>query len=421
MTPHNASNKPDNRLAVVIVAAGGGMRMGEGLEKQFRDFRGRSILAHSVKAFLNHPATGRVVVVAPAGRETVASDALGGLADDDRVIMVTGGARRQDSVSAGVKAADGPGISLVAIHDAARPLVPQRVITDLITAMDRGADAALPVMPVVDTVKRIRGDRVSDTIDRTMLGRAQTPQMFHLAALASRHDALAPDTDISDDILLFEDGKARIEAVTGHACLMKLTTSADFMILSALPHPEGDQTMPAAPPNFDIRTGNGYDVHRFGDGDGPVRLGGIDIPHDRNLVAHSDGDVGLHALCDAIFGALADGDIGSHFPPSDPRWKDTDSADFLEFAVSLCAERGAAILHLDLTFICEGPKIAPHRDTMRTRIAALAGIDITRVAVKATTSEQLGFTGRGEGIAAQATATVAMPFAMTPATTGGGS
>ena len=418
MTPHNASNKPDRRLAVVIVAAGGGMRMGEGVEKQFRDFRGRSVLAHSVNAFLNHPATGRVVLVAPAGRESVASDALGSLADDDRVIMVTGGARRQDSVSAGVAAADGPGLSLVAIHDAARPLVPQRVITDLIAAMDRGADAALPVMPVVDTVKRISGDRVADTIDRTMLGRAQTPQMFHLAALASRHDGLAADTDVSDDILLFEDGKARIEAVTGHACLMKLTTPADFMILSALPHPEGDQTMPAAPPALDIRTGNGYDVHRFGDGDGPVRLGGIDIPHDRNLAAHSDGDVGLHALCDALFGALADGDIGSHFPPSDPRWKGSDSAEFLEFAVSRCAERGAAILHLDLTFICESPKIAPYRDAMRARIAALAGLDMTRVAVKATTSEQLGFTGRGEGIAAQATATVAMASSMTSTTAG---
>ena len=166
--------------------------------------------------------------------------------------------------------------------------------------------------------------------------------------------------------------------------------------------------MPAAMPPFDIRTGNGYDVHKFGDGDGPVRLGGIDIEHDRGLAAHSDGDVGLHALCDAIFGALADGDIGSHFPPSDDRWKNADSAQFLGFAASRCAERGAAILHLDLTLICERPKIGPHRHAMRARIARLAGIDISRVAVKATTSEQLGFTGRGEGIAAQATATLAM-------------
>ena len=166
--------------------------------------------------------------------------------------------------------------------------------------------------------------------------------------------------------------------------------------------------MSAALPPVDIRTGNGYDVHRFGDGDGPVRLGGIDIPHDRGLAAHSDGDVGLHAVCDAIFGALADGDIGSHFPPSDDLWKDADSARFLAFAAARCAEGGATILHLDLTFICERPKIGPYRDAMRARIAELAGIDISRVAVKATTSEQLGFTGRGEGIAAQATATLAM-------------
>jgi 2-C-methyl-D-erythritol 4-phosphate cytidylyltransferase/2-C-methyl-D-erythritol 2,4-cyclodiphosphate synthase len=172
--------------------------------------------------------------------------------------------------------------------------------------------------------------------------------------------------------------------------------------------PEGDIPMPAPTPPLDIRTGNGYDVHRFGDGTGPIRLGGIDIPHDRDLAAHSDGDVGLHALCDAIFGALADGDIGSHFPPSDDRWKNADSTQFLAFAASLCASRGATILHLDLTLVCERPKIGPHRDAMRRCIADLVGVDIARVAVKATTSEQLGFTGREEGIAAQATATLAM-------------
>jgi 2-C-methyl-D-erythritol 4-phosphate cytidylyltransferase/2-C-methyl-D-erythritol 2,4-cyclodiphosphate synthase len=250
---------------------------------------------------------------------------------------------------------------------------------------------------------------VADTIDRASLGRAQTPQMFRLAALAARHESLPPDTEVTDDIRLFEDGGARIDTVPGDECLMKLTQPADFVMLSALPHPEGDPTMPAALPPFDIRTGNGYDVHKFGDGDGPVRLGGVDIAHDRGLAAHSDGDVGLHALCDAIFGALADGDIGSHFPPSDDRWKNADSAQFLSFAASRCTERGAAIMHLDLTLICERPKIGPHRDAMRARIAQLAGIDISRVAVKATTSEQLGFTGRGEGIAAQATATLAMP------------
>ena len=383
--------------------------MGDGLEKQFRSLRGRSVLAHSVAAFINHPATACIVIVAAADRQAQAAAAIGDLAGDDRVMIVAGGARRQDSVAAGLAAASGPGISLVAIHDAARPFLPQRVITQLIDVLDDGADAALPILPVIDTMKLVEDNRVANTIDRASLGRAQTPQMFRLAALAARHESLPPDTEVTDDIRLFEDGGARIDTVPGDECLMKLTQPADFAMLSALPHPEGDPTMPAALPPFDIRTGNGYDVHKFGDGDGPVRLGGVDIAHDRGLAAHSDGDVGLHALCDAIFGALADGDIGSHFPPSDDRWKNADSAQFLSFAASRCTERGAAIMHLDLTLICERPKIGPHRDAMRARIAQLAGIDISRVAVKATTSEQLGFTGRGEGIAAQATATLAMP------------
>ena len=408
MTSQTATETPARRLAAVIVAAGGGTRMGDGLEKQFRNLAGCSVLAHSTTAFLTHPATARVVIVVAAGRKADAMTALGDLAGDARVVIVDGGARRQDSVAAGLAVAGGPAISLVAIHDAARPLLPQRVISDLVAALDAGADAALPVLPVFDTVKLIAGSQVEDTIERASLGRAQTPQIFHLADLRARHDTLAPDTEITDDIRLYEDGSSRIDIVTGDECLMKLTRPTDFAILSAVPHPEGGSTMPAALPPFDIRTGNGYDVHRFGDDEGPVRLGGINIAHDRGLAAHSDGDVGLHALCDAIFGALADGDIGSHFPPSDERWKNADSAQFLAFAVSRCAEHGAAIMHLDLTLVCERPKIGPHRDAMRARIAQLAGIDISRVAVKATTSEQLGFTGRGEGIAAQATATLVM-------------
>ena len=408
MTSQTATETPARRLAAVIVAAGGGTRMGDGLEKQFRNLAGCSVLAHSTTAFLVHPATARVVIVVAAGRKADAMTALGDLAGDARVVIVDGGARRQDSVAAGLAVAGGPAISLVAIHDAARPLLPQRVISDLVAALDAGADAALPVLPVFDTVKLIAGSQVEDTIERASLGRAQTPQIFHLADLRARHDTLAPDTEITDDIRLYEDGSSRIDIVTGDECLMKLTRPTDFAILSAVPHPEGGSTMPAALPPFDIRTGNGYDVHRFGDDEGPVRLGGINIAHDRGLAAHSDGDVGLHALCDAIFGALADGDIGSHFPPSDERWKNADSAQFLAFAVSRCAEHGAAIMLLDLTLVCERPKIGPHRDAMRARIAQLAGIDISRVAVKATTSEQLGFTGRGEGIAAQATATLVM-------------
>jgi len=408
MTSRTTTDTTVRRLAAVIVAAGGGTRMGEGPEKQFRTLAGRSVLAHSASAFLDHPTTARVVIVVAAGHEADAMTALGDLAGDARVVIVTGGARRQDSVAAGLAAASGPGITLAAIHDAARPLLPQRVITDLVAALDNGADAALPVLPVFDTIKLIADARVTDTVERASLGRAQTPQMFHLDDLTARHDGLAPDTGITDDIRLYEDGASRIDSVAGDECLMKLTRPTDFVILTALLNPEGGPLMPAALPPLDIRTGNGYDVHKFDDGGGPVRLGGIDIAHDRGLAAHSDGDVGLHALCDAIFGALADGDIGSHFPPSDERWKNADSAQFLAFAASRCADRGATILHLDLTLVCERPKIGPHRDAMRARIAQLAGIDISRVAVKATTSEQLGFTGRGEGIAAQATATLAM-------------
>ncbi|MEC8642857.1 MAG: 2-C-methyl-D-erythritol 2,4-cyclodiphosphate synthase [Pseudomonadota bacterium] len=408
MTPRTTTDTPARRLAAVIVAAGGGTRMGDGREKQFRRLGERSVLAHSVAAFLAHPTTARIVLVVAAAREADAVAALGTLGEDQRVMIVVGGARRQDSVASGLAVAGGAGISLVAIHDAARPLLPQRVISSLIAALDDGADAALPVLDVVDTMKLIDGGRVSDTIERASLGRAQTPQMFRLADLVARHDSLPSDSEVTDDIRLYEDGVSRIDTVAGDECLMKLTRPADFAILSALSHPEEDPPMSAALPPVDIRTGNGYDVHRFADGDGPVRLGGIDIPHDRGLAAHSDGDVGLHAVCDAIFGALADGDIGSHFPPSDDRWKDADSARFLTFAAARCAEHGAAILHLDLTLVCERPKIGPHRDAMRARIAELAGIDIARVAVKATTSEQLGFTGRGEGIAAQATATLTM-------------
>lgn len=397
-------------LAAVIVAAGSSRRMGDGAEKQFRDFAGKPVLAHSVGAFLAHPATARIVVVVAEGRETMARDVLAGLAEDPRLHICAGGARRQDSVRAGLAAATGDGIEFVAIHDAARPGLEEAMITALIAAMNSGAAAALPVLPVVDTLKQLQSGQVTGTTCRDSLGRAQTPQIFRLDSLMSRHQTHDPAVEITDDIALFEAAEETIAAVPGDERLLKLTTPADFAILSALTSGtsgEGDMAMPHDTPLPDIRTGNGFDVHKFGDASGPVILGGIEIPHDRGLAAHSDGDVGLHALCDAIFGALADGDIGAHFPPSEARWKNADSGQFLEFAAHRCAARGAVILNLDLTLICEAPKVGPYRDAMRARIAALAGIDLDRVAVKATTSEKLGFTGRGEGIAAQATATLA--------------
>lgn len=404
------ASQPQQRLAAVIVAAGGGSRMGDGLEKQFRDFAGQPVLAHSVTSFLSHPATARLVVVVAEGREQTARDALGGIGDDPRLQICVGGARRQDSVRAGLAAAAADGVELVAIHDAARPCLSHDIITALIHAVDEGAAAALPVLPVVDTLKQLQSDEVTGTTARDGLGRAQTPQLFRFDRINALHQAHDKMVEITDDILLFEAAGDRITAVPGDERLLKLTSPADFAILSALTSAtsgKGDPAMPHAAPLPDIRTGNGFDVHKFGDGPGPVVLGGIEVPHDRGLAAHSDGDVGLHALCDAIFGALADGDIGSHFPPSEALWKDAESGQFLEFAAARCAMHGAVIMNLDLTLICETPKIGTHRDAMRDRIAALAGIDTGRVAVKATTSEKLGFTGRGEGIAAQATATLA--------------
>ena len=410
------------RLTAIIVAAGGGTRMGGEVEKQFRLFAGKPVLAHSVEAFLQHPATERVVVVAAETRMDTAKAAIGDLAGDERVLITAGGDRRQDSVRAGLAlAADDA--ALVAIHDAARPLLPQGIITGLVAAMEEsGAHdimAALPVLPVTDTLKSVKDDRVTGTTPRAGLGRAQTPQIFrraHLQALYESHDN---GSEITDDIQLVEADGGRIATIAGDERLWKLTAPRDFAILSALAGdntvPEGTAQMEAQTPVPDIRTGTGFDVHKFGDGSGPLMLAGVSIPHDRSLAAHSDGDVGLHALCDAIFGALADGDIGSHFPPSEARWKDAESGQFLSFAAERCAARGATILNLDLTLICERPKIGPHRDAMRERVAALAGISKDRVAVKASTTEGLGFTGRGEGIAAQASAT--LMFA--PENTGG--
>ena len=394
-------------LAAIILAAGSGQRMGDGLEKQFRPLAGKPVLTHSVTAFLAHPACARIVIVCASSQMEKVRTILGSLADDRRVDITSGGARRQDSVQAGLAIltteTDMPDPSmLVAIHDAARPLLPAAVIDRLIAAMQDGAAAALPVMPVVDTLKTISDTQIAGTVDRSALAAAQTPQMFRLAHIAKLHTDHPEDIEITDDIQLVEaDGQA-VTAVAGDRRLMKLTTVEDFDILTALMSREkgSRQMIP------DIRVGNGFDVHRFSDGPGPARIGGIDVPSPHGLAAHSDGDVGLHALCDAIFGALGDGDIGAHFPPSDDRWKDADSADFLLFAVERCASRKAVIQHLDLTLVCEMPKIGPHRDAMRQRIASLADIPVDRVGVKATTSEKLGFTGRSEGIAAQATATL---------------
>ena len=398
------------RLAAVILAAGSGKRMG-GVEKQFLAFRGRPVVAHSLGAFLAHPATVRTVVVAPPGRKAAAKQAIGEFAGDGRVLIVEGGARRQDSLERGVDALDGDDIDVVAVHDAARPLLKVDMISRLIEPIAEGAIAALPVLDVVDTLKRVKGANVEATQDRRGLVRAQTPQVIRLDAFAKAMAAHDKGREITDDVSLVEQAGGRVATVKGDEALMKLTDASDLGRLDAhaAAQAPGDGAARAggvAAGQIDVRTGNAFDVHGFSDKPGPLVIGGVEIDSKFGLDAHSDGDVAIHAICDAIFGALADGDIGAHFPPSDAKWKDADSARFLEFAAARAGGRGAVIMHLDVTVICEQPKIGPHRDAMRKRIAGIAGIDVSRVGVKATTCEGLGFIGRGQGIAAQATATL---------------
>jgi 2-C-methyl-D-erythritol 4-phosphate cytidylyltransferase/2-C-methyl-D-erythritol 2,4-cyclodiphosphate synthase len=314
---------------------------------------------------------------------------------------VHGGATRQASVRAGLEALDAALPGLVLIHDAARPFVSEALIGRAVSA-GRDHGAAAPAIAIADTVKRIDGAGViAETLDRGSLRTVQTPQAFSFALIldAHRRAAAANLADFSDDAALAEWAGHSVSVFEGDPANMKMTTSDDFMRAEALRSAALD----------DVRTGNGFDVHVFADGD-HVMLGGVRIPHSRGVSGHSDADVVLHALVDAILGALAEGDIGQHFPPSDPQWKGASSDRFLAFACERVRARGGVIANLDATVVCEAPRVSPHRDAMRERIAAIAGIAASRVAVKATTSEKLGFTGRGEGIVAMATATLRLPW-----------
>lgn len=394
-------------IAAVIVAAGSGSRMQEAVPKQFLALCGKPVLCHSVDAFASHAAVVEIIIVGPADDLASVGRALGTeRMGDERLRIVAGGATRQQSVRAGLAALAGSRARLVGIHDAARPLVSHAVIDRLATAISDDVTAALPVLAVTDTLKSAESGRISGTIDRSNVWAAQTPQMFDLATIARLHEENDGTQPVTDDISLAEDAGLRIASIEGDRRLMKLTHEDDLAMLVALAGDgpaKGDGAMAEM---MDMRVGNGFDVHRFADGPGPIMLAGISVPSQHGMLAHSDGDVGLHALCDAIFGALGDGDIGFHFPPSDARWKNADSAQFLRYAVERCGQHNAELRHLDLTIICEAPKITPHRDAMRARIAEISGLPISRIGVKATTSEGLGFTGRGEGIAAQATASL---------------
>ena len=386
-------------IAAVVVAGGRGLRAGGGFPKQYRELAGEPVIRPALLAFLSHPQVGAVQPVIHQQDEEIFRTATAGL--EKLLPPVWGGATRQASVRAGLEGLSASAPALVLIHDAARPFVSSALIGRAIAAAkDRGA--AVPAVAIADTVKKIDAAAVvTATLDRNLLRIVQTPQAFDfdLIMAAHRRAAAAGLEDFSDDAALAEWAGHPVSVFDGEQGNVKLTTNDDFLRAEAM----------RAAALADVRTGNGFDVHAFADGD-HVMLGGVRIPHSRGVTGHSDADVALHALVDAILGALAEGDIGVHFPPSDPQWKGASSDRFLAFACDRVRARRGMIAHLDVTVVCESPRVSPHRDAMRARIAAIAGISQDRVAIKATTSEKLGFTGRGEGIVAMATATVRLPW-----------
>ncbi len=377
----------------VIVAGGSGQRAGSGPAKQWRTLAGRPVLRWSVEAFVAAGAAD-IVVVAPPDQDALVDRALAGLAHWRTAV---GGATRALSVQAGLKAlGDVAGDTAVLVHDAARPLVSPTHIASLLATLET-ADGALPALPVSDTLKR-ETDGALQTTPRDGLWRAQTPQAFRLEMLRAAYAAWPADAgEPTDDAGVVERAGGRVVRVDGDPRLMKLTYPEDFEMAERL-----------AAPSHVTRIGQGFDAHRFGPGDA-VTLCGVKIAHTHGLIGHSDADVGLHALTDALLGAAGAGDIGDHFPPSDLKWKGADSGVFLRHAAELVAEGGGAIVNVDVTLICERPKVKPHREAMCARIADLLGLPVERVSVKATTTEQMGFTGREEGLAAQAVASVQYP------------
>jgi len=386
------------QVAAIVVAAGQGVRAGGDLPKQFRRIAGETLLRRALSSFVDAPA---VSLVQPVIRSEDAELARTETAGLSVLPPVFGGATRQSSVRAGLEALLARKPDIVLVHDAARPFASADLIARAIRAAEK-TGAAIPGLPVTDTIKRVDGSGIVETtLDRSSLRLVQTPQAFAFPALIAAHRRAAEQgrDDFTDDAALAEWAGMKVSVFPGESGNTKFTTAEDFVRAEAV----------QAATLGDIRIGSGLDVHAFVPGD-HVTLGGIRIPHHHALTGHSDADVALHALTDAILGALADGDIGVHFPPSDPQWRGASSDRFLVFAVDRVRARRGRIAHLDLTIVCESPRIGQHRDRMRANIAKLAGVDVDRVAVKATTSEKLGFTGRGEGIVAYATATVRLPW-----------
>jgi 2-C-methyl-D-erythritol 4-phosphate cytidylyltransferase/2-C-methyl-D-erythritol 2,4-cyclodiphosphate synthase len=374
-------------VTALIVAAGNGQRLGGGLPKQYRMLGRQSVLARAIDALASHQAVSDVRVVIGSGHEELAARAVGPRNVGELII---GGAERADSVRAGLAAIES---DAVLIHDAARPFCPPKVIDRLLASLEFFEGAA-PVLPVSDTLAR-RGESIGDPVDRSKIVRVQTPQAFRLHALRKAYsDWIGPSP--TDETTVVRAAGMKVAAVEGDPRLEKLTTAADF-----------ERAQQWLNGRLSPRTGMGFDVHAFA-GPGPVMLGGIEVPHVRGLAGHSDSDDVLHAITDALLGAAGFGDIGTHFPPSDPQWKGAASSRFLSHAVELLRTDGAIIDHVDCTIIAEEPRVGPHRGAMRARIAEIAGLSIDQVSIKATTTEGLGFTGRREGIAAQAVANIRM-------------
>ncbi len=375
------------RIAAILVAAGSGTRYGTPTPKQFTHLAGRPVLHWAASALLPH-----IHLLQPVGDAAPINAALAGL---DHLPPVPGGATRQDSVRAGLQALAAHAPDLVLVHDGARPHIPDGTIQALIAALatHRGA---IPAVALADTLKRAQDGVITETIPRANLWRAQTPQAFHFATLLAAHQA-PPHPGATDDAWLLEQAGHSVAIIAGHEENVKLTIAEDAARLER-----------SLAPQMIPRIGTGFDVHVTKPGRKMI-LCGIDVPCEFGLDGHSDADVGIHALCDAIYGALAEGDIGRHFPPTEGEWKDADSARFLRHAASRIAARGGRLANADITLICERPKITPHAPAMRARLAELLGVSVDAISVKATTSERLGFTGRGEGVAAQAAVCVLVP------------
>lgn len=379
------------KTVALVVAAGSGVRAGGSIPKQYAKIAAKPVLARAID-HLRHPAIDEVRVVIAPGQESLYADAIGKRALPSPIL---GGHLRRESVRNGLEALADGGIGRVLIHDAARPFVPPSLLDRLLASLDTHP-AAVPVLPVADSLARVGGG-LGEPVARDALVRVQTPQAFRFDAILAAHRAWPTDREATDDAQVARAAGLHVATVEGSASLEKITVAEDFA--------RAEQRLAST---LVSRTGLGFDVHALAAGE-DLWLGGLLIPHDRGLTGHSDADVVLHALTDAILGAIGAGDIGDHFPPSDPKWRGAASSQFVEHARALVEACGGRIDHADLTIICEAPRIGPHREAMRARIADLLRLPPAKISVKATTTERLGFTGRGEGIAAQAAVTVRLP------------